>query len=79
MEGGECMGIQCKDLANLSDLSHCPTLKAAASIVRAQGQGLPASKGKLDEEGRKEKANDRKLKKVIGCDRSINRVRNKKV
>lgn len=37
VEGGECMGIQCKGLANLSDLSHCPTLKASASIVRARG------------------------------------------
>lgn len=55
VEGGKCMGIQCKDLANLSDLSHCPTLKAAASIVRAQGQGLPASGGKLDEEERGKK------------------------
>ena len=38
VEGGECMGIQCKGLANLSDLSYCPTLKAAASIVRARGK-----------------------------------------
>lgn len=72
-EGGECMGIQCKGLANLSDLSHCSTLKASASIVRALGLVLCASGEKLDEEERgKETANGRKLKKVRGCDRSIN-------
>lgn len=37
------MGIQCKGLANLSDLPHCPTLKASASIVSAGGRRGKAS------------------------------------
>lgn len=34
-EKRECGWIQCEGLGNLSDLSHCPTLKAPVSIVRA--------------------------------------------
>ena len=70
MEGGECMGIQCKGLANLSDLPHCPTLKASASIVRAGGQGFPADRGKLDEEerGTRQRAAESFFFKVRGCD-----------
>lgn len=64
------MRIQCKGLANLSDLSHCPTLKAAASVVRAQGQGLPEVRQRR---ASKEREDDRKLKKVRGYDRRINR------
>lgn len=43
---GECVEIQCKRLANLSDLPHCPILKASASILRAGGQSFAASLGK---------------------------------
>lgn len=42
VEGGECVGIQRKSLANLSALPHCPILKASASILRPAGQGFPA-------------------------------------
>lgn len=53
VEGGERTGIQCKGLANLSDLPHCPTLKASASIVSAEAQRFHASRGKLDKEERR--------------------------
>lgn len=64
------MRIQCKELANLSDLSHCAMLKASASIVRARGQSFPASGGILDGRNRRQNRKS-KRQKVL---KSINRV-----
>lgn len=75
------MGIQCKGLAKLSDLSHCSTLKASVSIVRAGRARFPCklrmAGGK--KEGDKETENDRKFKKVRRMCQSINNTSKQKV